>query len=171
MDLGVVVFEPVDGVAGVAVSLQQVADIGDDRLLFHFEVPLQFRAVIREETLDDLLLRIGARLRQLPERGGQVGQGAVDVVVVGLVEIAQDVAYAAAAQHLGVGPEIGCGVNLAEQQEGVGIDVGGFADLLHAVVAEALVDAETGKQAEQVEILFHQVGHFHLPAEFHRAFT
>ena len=130
-------------------------------------MPLQLRPVIREEAADDLLLGWRAGGDEPVNRRVQIDQRTVDIVVVRLVQVAENVLDPAFAEHIQRGPEIVGGIDFTEQEKGVRIDAGFRADLFHAAVAETLFDSETGKQAEQVEVALHQVRHFHLPIELH----
>ena len=154
-----VLFEAVDGIDRGRLSQQQVLHIRDDLAFLVGEVLLEFGLVVAEELPDNLLLCQGTRRDQVLDAGGDKHQRVVHVVVMALVQIAEDVFYPPVAQHFLGGDEILAGIDSADKQECGRIQTVLVAHLADGHLAEGAVHAQTRKNGKQVVVRLHQRRH------------
>lgn len=120
---------------------------------------LQLGLVVAEELPDNLLLRGGAGGYQVFDAGGDEHQRIVHVIVVALVQIAEDVLYPPVTQHFLCWDEILAGIDTADKQERGRVQTVLVAHLTDGHLAEGAVHAETRKNGKQVVVRLHQRRH------------
>ena len=117
LDVAVVLLKLVDGVAAARFALAQTFDVGENRLFLVLEMVFHLGLVVAEETLQDVLVALGARLGDAVKVLFDVGDALVEVVAVGGNQVRHEQAHVGVLQLLHRGQVAVVGIDVANQEE------------------------------------------------------
>ena len=157
-DIGVVLLILDDGEILVGHVFENALHIGEHDFFLVAEMFGEFFLVGGEKAPDDLFVPFVAGGEHLVDLGGQVRHGDIHVIGMAAVQVGHDVPEIRRAQDFAGGHVAVEGVDLADQQERLGVDAVPAAGIFDRFVAETKVQADAGDHAEEVIVEVEQVG-------------